>query len=434
MAGFLGMRGTGDWATDQRPKNWRDGLLFLYPNGMAPLTALTAKMASEKVDDPEYNWWLKTLPAQAGDVTGVYTDPGLSSAYVTGAAALSTLYLKMSEADASHFRAGHQVVCRDQSDYDVDCVAKITDVVKNGASSYVAVKLLEADDNSTTHDLSDCDRVLIIGNINPESGSMPDAISYDPVKYTNYTQIFRNALSISRTARLTKLRTGDAYTEAKREALELHSIEMEKAFMWGIPTENTGANGKPERTTGGLIYTIKTYASGNVSDYSLSTDFQGKTWLEGGEDWLDYFCSQVFRYGGKEKLAYCGQGALLGIQRLIKANPQVQMALTPKTIGYGISVTQWITVFGTINLVTHPLFSYELTNYRSVVIFEPSRLKYRFLTDTTFYKDGEQQNTGYARIDGTNEEFLTECGLEYHFPQGFGYLNGVGSDNELAAP
>ena len=51
---FLGMRGTGDWVTDQRPKSWREGILHEYPNGMAPLTAITSKMKNEKVDDPEF--------------------------------------------------------------------------------------------------------------------------------------------------------------------------------------------------------------------------------------------------------------------------------------------------------------------------------------------------------------------------------------------
>jgi hypothetical protein len=55
MAGFLGMRGTGDWATDQRPKNWREVILHEYPNGSAPLTAVMSKLGSEKVDDPEFN-------------------------------------------------------------------------------------------------------------------------------------------------------------------------------------------------------------------------------------------------------------------------------------------------------------------------------------------------------------------------------------------
>ena len=45
MAAFLGMRGNGDWSdTDMRPKSWMDGVLWLYPNGDAPLTALLAKM------------------------------------------------------------------------------------------------------------------------------------------------------------------------------------------------------------------------------------------------------------------------------------------------------------------------------------------------------------------------------------------------------
>ena len=95
---------------------------------------------------------------------------------------------------------------------------------------------------------------------------MPQAVSYNPTKYYNKTQIFRTPLSIDRTTRQTRSRTGDKYKELKREALELHSIEMEKAFIWGIMTENTGDNGKPETTTAGLVRTIIDN-SGNVSNF-----------------------------------------------------------------------------------------------------------------------------------------------------------------------
>lgn len=50
---FMGMRGTGDWVTDQRPKSWRETILYLYPNGTAPLTAIMSKMGSERVEDPQ---------------------------------------------------------------------------------------------------------------------------------------------------------------------------------------------------------------------------------------------------------------------------------------------------------------------------------------------------------------------------------------------
>ena len=41
---FLGMRGNGDWVDGQRPLNWRQNILRLYPNGQAPLTAMLSMM------------------------------------------------------------------------------------------------------------------------------------------------------------------------------------------------------------------------------------------------------------------------------------------------------------------------------------------------------------------------------------------------------
>ena len=427
MAGFLGMRGTGDWVTDQRPKNWREGILYLYPNGTASLTAILSKMKSESTDDPEFNWWTKTLPTQRATLTGKYTNILLSTAYVSGGVAGDTIYGKMTEAHADQFRVGHQVLFRDASHWDVDCNAKVTAVVKAGASSYVACKLLEADNNGASTDISDADTLLIVGSINAEGASMPDAVSYDSVKLTNYTQIFRTPLSITRTARKTKLRTGDAYQEMKREALELHSIEMEKAFLFGVSSEGIGSNGKPERTTQGIIPTA--IASGTSDDFSLNTDYSADTWLASGEDWLDEKLEIMFRYGSREKLALCGSGSLLGIQRLIKNKGNFEFHA--KTMDYGIQVIKWTTVFGVINIVTHPLFSYEATNRNSMLVLEPANIRYRYVDDTKFYAEGEMQNTGRARTDSTEEEFLTEAGLEYHHPISWGYLNGFNTDNSV---
>ena len=424
MAGFLGMRGTGDWATDERPLNWRQGILRLYPNGTAPLTAILSKMGEQRVDDPRFQWWTKALATQRATVTGVYTNATLATALAAAGTSGQTLYVKMAEADADQLRAGHQVLLRDASDNTVDVNAKVTTVVKNGANSYASCKLLEADDNSSNNNLTNCDTLLIIGNINPEGGAIPDAVAYDPTKYYNYTQILRTPLEITRTARKTRLRTADAYQEAKREALELHSIEMEKAFLWGIRTENTGANGKPERTTLGLIPSIRTNVPANVVDYTQDSDYSGQSWLTGGEEWLDAKLEVIFRYGSMEKLAFAGSGALLGINRLAKAGGQINMKA--REVAYGIKVTEWITPFGSIYIKTHPLFSYEVTNRNSMVIFEPKLLKYKYIDDTKFIKDQEAKGT-----DGSKDEYLTECGLEYHHPSATGYFTGLNTDNAL---
>jgi hypothetical protein len=205
----------------------------------------------------------------------------------------------------------------------------------------------------------------------------------------------------------------------KREALELHSIEMEKAWIFGYPLETTGDNGKKERTTGGIIYAINTYSgvtSNFVTDTAIAT---GKTWAAGGTAWLNYYLEQIFRYGKSDRLAFVGSGTILAINEIVSNNSTYM--IEKGEVGYGIKVMNWITPFGTIAMKTHPLFSYEATNRNSMLLIAPEQLAYRYIDDTTFYDDPEKKNTGYTRRDGTKEEFLTEAGLEIHHPQMFGW-------------
>jgi hypothetical protein len=431
---FLGMRGTGDWVSDQRPTNWREQILYLYPNGMAPLTAMLSMMQSESVDDPQFNWWTQEQGSVGGVVAGVYTLPDLSVAYVTGGVAGDVLYVQVTTALALRIREGHQILLRDASDYAVDVVGKITGVTRGNVNSVLAVKLLEDDDNSTSHDLSDCDTFKIIGNINPEGGEMPDAIALNPTKVYNYTQIFRSPLSLTRTARKTRLRTGDQYQKAKSECLEMHSWEMELAFLWGIRTENIGDNGKPERTSMGIINFIRQYAAANCVDYSLDADYAGIAWATGGEDWLKNKLEQIFRYGASEKMCFCGSGFLLGLDKLVTAGATI--SVVPGQKFYGMEILEWRTPFGTIKMKTHPLFSYDATTRNMGILLEPKELTYKYIDDTQFYGESSQkqhpEGYGQRRIDGTYEEFLTEAGLEFGLAQKCGLLNSVGLDNDLA--
>lgn len=434
---FIGMRGNSDWATSQRPQNYREGILYEWPNGDAPLTAIMAKLKSESTDDPQYHWWTKKLPEQLGTITGLYTNAALTTAVAGSEATGSVLYAKMAAADAKHFRSGHQVIFRYSSDPQMMVQAKVVDnPVINGASSYIVCRTLEADDNSTTYDLTNADNVLIIGNSNPEGGERPTAIAYDPVKYTSYTQIFRNSLEMTRTARKTRLRTPDQYKEAKREALMLHSIEMEKAFLWSIASESTGANGKPERTTGGLIPFIRTNASDNISNFlTVGTfngiDFTGKGWLEedGGELWLNAFLEQVFRYGRDEKTAFVGSGTLLQINRLAQMGAEIN--IVPGAAKYGVRVRQWVHSAGILNMIRHPLFSFNAADRNSMVIFEGQEIVERPLDQTFFKSDQnrERNSSSDSGIDGTMEEFLTETGVEWHYPDRMGYALGFGQKN-----
>ena len=63
MPAVLGLRGSGNFNTNERPQNWREYIMYLFPNGEAPLTAVLSLLASQGTDDPQYNW--STISGQA---------------------------------------------------------------------------------------------------------------------------------------------------------------------------------------------------------------------------------------------------------------------------------------------------------------------------------------------------------------------------------
>lgn len=431
--GVLGLRGTGNLTTNELRENWRDGVLFLEPNGSAPLFALTSQMSEERLTEGStFHWWTKTLESQTATVTGVYTNATLATAYVSGGTAGQTLYFKMSAADASHLIPGLEVSLRDASDVTNEVIGKITAVQRDaGALSYVAAKLLEADDNGTGTTMANCDTLIVIGSIHPEAGERPAAISEEPVEHYNYAQNFRTALEISRELIQTKLRTGDRYQSLKADALRRHSMEIEKAFLFGIRTSNTGTNGHPEKTTLGLIPWIKADAPANCLDYLTNTTYSGDTWAQGGEGWINDGLELAFRYGSGVKMAFAGSGALLGIQRLVLNG--ATLTINVGQTDYGIKVTKWITPFGEIHIKTHPLFNFIPTIRNRIVVFEPKNLRYRFVTDTMFKADSVGwQKSGESGFDGVREEYLTQCGLEMYHPECCAIFDNVGSDNTLS--
>ena len=62
MAAIQGVRGTGEFSPDFRPKNYRELFTLLEPQGNAPLNALLAMGSSESTDDPEYKNFRYELP------------------------------------------------------------------------------------------------------------------------------------------------------------------------------------------------------------------------------------------------------------------------------------------------------------------------------------------------------------------------------------
>lgn len=411
-----GLRDTGiaaggtsaPFADDQRPLNWRDGILLLFPNGRAPLTALTSAMRKKVTDDPEFKWWDKALDDQR---VALGANAGLGTT-LTLAAGGNTL------------KVGHVLYVEQTGEY-----LRVT-----GVTSDTSITVARAQFGGPAATDVDYDGInvnpylLVIGSAYEEGSSKPTAIAYDPVKRTNYTQIFRNNLAATRTAMKTRLRTGDAVREAKREALQYHSIEMEKAFWFGRPSEQV-INGKPLRTTGGIFYWI---AQGTAQIPELTQDFSGgSTTMTQLEDALE----AAFRFGSSEKMAFAGNRAVKVVQRIARLNSDYEFMQGQKE--FGMNVNRLISPFGELVIKTHPLWN-QVTSGENpttgggdfkaldswVAILDMENLIYRPLSDSDTKFMGDQADPG---DDAMEAGYLTECGLELHHQTTFSVWKGLTS-------
>ena len=393
-----GLRDTSNFVTDQRPKNWREGMLLLNPNGKAPLTALTSVMKSKKTDDPEFAWWTKSLQTRRLALNATHTAAVTTLTVSSGALALKQGDVLYSEENEEQF-----LVTADPS-------ADTSIIVERGFAGSTAAAITSTGAGVNPN-------IRVIGSANEEGSLAPTGVSFDPTKILNYTQIFRNTLEMTRTASRTRLRTGDEVKEAKRECLELHSIDMEMAFWLGLGSENT-FNGKPQRTTKGLLNFID---SGNVTDLAgASTDMET----------LELHLEQAFRFGSQEKMGFCGNEALLTLQQIIRKNTTYNIQLGVKE--FGMNVSKLVTPFGELTLKTHPLWN-QMTGGTtdSTAYYGMSSWLAMIDMDMLMYRPFDGADTKWQPkleangLDGMQSGYLTEAGLEVHHPTAHYLLKGL---------
>ena len=421
---ILGMRGTGSFGPVEEPENWRQGILLYFPNGDAPLTAFLSKMREQPTDDPTFHWFEKGLPVQRGTVRGAATATGPADAASVAAASpdatnvFATIQPNGAPAapkDVSIFKVGY--VLQNQTTEENLLVLAV-----DQANTQILLRRdvgakFASNPAITGGAVGVGDELVVVGEGNPEGAVIGSAVSYAPVRQFNYTQIFRTPLALTRTARKSRLRWDDEgpYREAKREALQIHSLSMEKAFLFSereeiiaatgatTPLDLTGT-GQPLRTTRGFVNWLPPVTTASLS---VNTDLGTLNTGALTETTWDAFLELAFRYGSREKLAFCGSGALMVLNAMAKNKARIELAPTDDT--YGFHLIRYITPFGTLMLYNHPLMTDNPVWRYDLLVIDPDKLVYRYIDDTVFLRN--RQSPGE---DASRDEFLTECGLEVH--------------------
>lgn len=389
MPAIAGLRGTGDWATDERPKNFREYILWRDPNGMSPLTALLSKMGSESTNDPEYNWWEEQLNLirVTGDATGAAAASTALGLVAGGLDLVPGDLLLVEKADAATY--DNEIVEVSSVTSDIAIVIKRGQAGTSAAATGVSPNLTK------------------IGNRFAEGTTSPSVSSRNPTKIFNYCQIFKTAYEMTETAKRTTTRTGDPLKNDKKRKAFDHSVAMELAFLFGRKNETTGSNGKPLRTTGGLREFIVTNRTVFATTPTINT------FLDAVFPVFDYSGGGA----GNERIVFCGNAALNSLNKLISGNSGVRVTYSGKIDVYGMKLMEFVTPQGVFYFRTHPLMNTHALYTKSMFVIDPSSLKYRYLRDTK-----PQDNIQAPDADTQKGQWLSECGLEVHHERTMAYI------------
>lgn len=370
--------------------DFSSAILQINPTGTALLLALSSGMAKTSCQDTIFTWFEdshqsgRTTTAAGGTTTTVTVGDG--SMYVP-----------------------HQVLLVEETGE----ILYVTAV--NGNDLTVTRGLAGTSIVSITNAM----HVQSIGNAHEEASGMPTAVTQQGSPRTNLTQIFRNTWAVSGSAKAVKYRTGSKVAKNKRDCAMYHAEDMERAFIWGRKHQGI-VNGNPFRMSDGIVSQLEQY--GGIVEAANTGSVAGHL------SWVDFedFIRRVFAKNVKgmpnERIAICGDIVLQQLNNMARLDGIYNIKAGESTLG--IEVTQIVTAFGTLKLMTHPLFNENPVWQKDLMVLHPGAIRKRMFRET----EDEGYDSNGNRINGIDADqgvMTTELGFEVGAADVMGMLTNV---------
>ena len=357
-----------------RVQDFAGSLLQIMPTGSAQLLALSAGMDSMDAKDTIINWFEENHISGRANVTNIHGDADGTTISVD---------------DSSSFPVGTILLNESTSEYVL--------ITANNTSSN-QLTLSRAIDGSAVTNFAVNHKLQRIGTAHEEGSSKPPAVANLGYAVTNYTQIFRNLWSVTGTAQAVQYHTGSAVAKNKADCAMFHSEDIERSLLWG--KKAIGVRGsQPFRVMDGL--------------YSLLTSNNTTAGATTNYDQVDAFLQSIFSKNVKgkpnERIAYCGNAAL-GVINGITIR-QSDLNISVGQTDFGLQVTKWISPYGTISLMTHPLMTESPFYTKDLLVLHPGCMQIRWLRRT--HIDGYDKDGTRAGVDADEGVYTSELSLQY---------------------
>ena len=363
-----------------------DKIFLLEPNKHPLVTLLTnvgkvwdgkswkgSSMLKRATGNPEFKWFEDFYGGRYARVSGTATAAADQTPTVVGAGSNSG-YIFTAGDVVKNARTGECMV--------VDTITATTiRLHTRGFGTTAAAAMVDGDG------------LYIIGNVNEENSGARNVNATQSTPVTNYTQIFKTTIAVSNTEKEANLYGGKDLPYQRAKKGTEHALDIERAFWWGQKKYDTaGLQGHARRATGGVLVFIEAGNSyvQNQGGSLTAPDF-------------NTFLREAFTYGNDTKMLFSGGIVLQAINEIARG----QILMQPVSTTYGMKVSEWVTAFGTINIVHNPLFVQDYAGFAFMLDMES--FAYRFMNnrDTTL-----QTNIQSPDADGEIDQYITECGLQ----------------------
>lgn len=379
-----------------------DKIHLLEPNKHSLVTLLTqvgkvfdgkawkgSGIMKKPTGNPEFSWFEKFYGGRYAKNVGAYAAAGAVTLTVTGAGT-SPAYIFTAGDVILNARTGERML--------VATIASTTTITIAATGRSFGTTAAAAG--------VDGDGLYVIGNVNEENSGARNVNTTRSSKESNYTQIFKTSIALSGTEDEADLYGGKDITELRAEKATEHLLDIERAFWWGEKKHDTnGTQGHPRRATGGVLEFIEGGESYVQNQGGVLTAPDFNTFLREG-----------FTYGNDKKTLFCGGVLMQAINEF--ARGQIRTKPLDKT--YGIRISEYVTTFGTINLIHNPLFVEDFAGYGFLLDMECFKYRHMNNRDTKLLTNVQANDA-----DGLVDQYLTECGLQRIHASKSALLKGV---------
>ena len=379
---------TNNLTTDLARKSFAAMITRLMPNGSAPLFGLTSMLGEDTAVATEHGFFTKTMlfpqfqVSAAGQLSADTTFTVVSTAQL--------LPGQIHRIDST----GENII--------INSVISATQVAVTRGVGSVAAAAIGA--NIYAYQ---------VGNAYEEASLRPNSLIINPVRITNYTQIFRNTWAVSDTIRATQMIAGDTnVAESRQDCAALHAADIEKALFFGQKTQGT-RNGQAFRTLGGLIeitgtlgYYPSYMSSVNVTTAGATTNL---TQLEAALD--PVFNQTTDPKGANERALFVGGVAKKVVTAVGRLNGTY--TLVDGQTSFGLQFSTFKTSRGTFRMIEHPLFNSNTSWQKLAVAVDLASFNVAYLGDRKtqnkeFNQDGNcADDNGIDAVGGTLTTELT---------------------------